>query len=264
MKLDDYEQWVRRELDDAIDKQEIEMHYQPKVSTVTGKVTGLEALARWKRGSMDFLPVGVFIGVAESSSLVGKFGEYVISTVLKQMQTWDELGLGYGQVSINVSSNQLTEDYYMVRFRRLVSQIEEYNIDASRITLEITERKQVEFTEANLEELRMLRATGVRISIDDFGSGYSSLAYLAELPVDEVKLDRSLISKLTTSPRMKILLTHIFDIARSLNLDVVVEGVETKEQVDLLKTMFTGELQGHYFFQVLCPEELTDILAVTA
>ena len=255
-----YGLWIHRELDDAISNGRVDVYYQPKVCSSSGEIVGLEALARWWHQSVGAIPVSVFIDIAEGSSLIGRLGEYIISKVLWQMSEWEAEGYDYGSVSVNVSPKQLTLPEYVSSYRRLALLTRRYGIDPSKITLELTERVHVTSNSLTMNHLNTLRDLGIKLSLDDFGSGYSSFAYLDELPIDELKLDKSLIRNITSSEKARILLRHLFALTEELNMSVVVEGIEEEAQADILRGMFTGQFQGYLFHKPMSAEEITSKL----
>jgi EAL domain-containing protein (putative c-di-GMP-specific phosphodiesterase class I) len=226
----------------ALAKNEFMLHYQPKIDVRTGIVTGFEALLRWRPpgGSALVLP-GEFISVAEDSGLIVPIGDWVLAESLKQATLWQSPGRRLS-ISINVSANQLSRSLFVERVRGLV---EELAFDPSLIELEVTERVIIEGAGEARRALDDLAALGVGIAIDDFGTGYSGLAYLKRLPIDTVKIDQSFVRDLTVDPDDAAIVTAIVAMARSLDVDVVAEGVETDEQLAELKRLGCRRGQGY-------------------
>jgi EAL domain-containing protein (putative c-di-GMP-specific phosphodiesterase class I) len=226
----------------ALEAGEFEVHYQPLFDLRDRSVTGFEALLRWRPpgGSALVLP-GEFISVAEDSGLIVPIGDWVLAEALKHATLWQSPGRRLS-ISINVSANQLSRSLFVERLRGLV---EELAFDPSLIELEVTERVIIEGAGEARRALDDLAALGVGIAIDDFGTGYSGLAYLKRLPIDTVKIDQSFVRDLTVDPDDAAIVTAIVAMARSLDVDVVAEGVETDEQLAELKRLGCRRGQGY-------------------
>ncbi|HXF80877.1 MAG TPA: EAL domain-containing protein [Usitatibacter sp.] len=226
----------------ALEAGEFEVHYQPLFELRDRSVTGFEALLRWRPpgGSALVLP-GEFISVAEDSGLIVPIGDWVLTEALKHASLWQSPGRRLS-ISINVSANQLSRTLFVERLRGLV---EELSFDPSLIELEVTERVIIEGAGEARRALDDLAALGVGIAIDDFGTGYSGLAYLKRLPIDTVKIDQSFVRDLTIDPDDAAIVTAIVAMARSLDVDVVAEGVETEEQLEELKRLGCRRGQGY-------------------
>jgi len=225
--------------------------YQPIVDLRSNKLECLEALLRWRHPVRGLVPPAVFIDVAEKAGLIAELGELVIHKVCAQLRQWKDMGVEPVPVAVNVSSRQFEKH----DIRSLLSQAAaQAGIDVRMIHVELTESAIVEGNERHLGVLRGLRALGVPVSIDDFGTGYSSLAYLKNLPIDCLKIDRAFVRDMITSVNGDAIVTAIINMARSLGLRTVAEGVETLEQLKRLRELGATQGQGFYFSPPLSVE----------
>jgi len=232
-----------RDLRQALDRKEMELHYQPKIDARTGKVTAAEALLRWKHPQRGLVPPGVFIPVAERFRLIGTIGDWVIEEACRQAREWREKGLRM-RVAINLSAQQMRQDDLV---QSIESALQRHQIHPSLLTCEITESVAMEDTKATQQTFRRLGEAGVHLSIDDFGTGYSSLGYLRKLPAEELKIDRSFVMDLETSADARAVVDAVVKLAHALGLRVVAEGVENERQQRILVDMGCDELQGYLF-----------------
>jgi predicted signal transduction protein with EAL and GGDEF domain len=227
----------------ALEAREFELHYQPLFDLRDRSVTGFEALIRWHppgAGSAIVHP-SEFISVAEDSGLIVPIGDWVLREALRHAKSWQSPGRPL-TISINVSATQLSRNVFVERLRRLVN---EFGIDPHLIELEVTERVIIEGAGDAREALDQLAELGVGIAIDDFGTGYSGLAYLKRLPIDTVKIDQSFVRDLTIDPDDAAIVTAIVAMSRSLDVEVVAEGIETEEQLEELKRLGCQRGQGY-------------------
>jgi diguanylate cyclase (GGDEF)-like protein len=224
----------------ALDNDQFVLHYQPKVSLATGKLTGAEALIRWNHPQLGLVPPGQFIPILEETGLIFEVGRWALHEAVKQHVRWRAAGLSV-RISVNVSPLQL-------RNRAFIAEIEEAiglgANAAAGLELEITESLIMEDIKHMIGALRTIRAMGVSIAIDDFGTGFSSLSYLAKLPTDTLKIDRSFVMDMNAGPEGVALVSTIISLAHSLKLKVVAEGVETNEQAGVLRKLNCDEMQG--------------------
>ena len=227
---------IERGLQEALQKDEFFLVYQPLFDFDTGRVAGIEALIRWKSEEMGLLGPLRFIPVAERSGLIVPIGEWVLRTACRQNREWQDAGLEKVSVSVNVSARQLREEDFVERVAMIVR---ETGLDPQYLEIELTESATMEDLDHSLEVLTGLSDLGVRLVIDDFGTGYSSLARLRELPIDGIKVDRSFIENIAEDPKERSLVMAIVAMARNLDLQVVAEGVETFDQLRAL-----GSLEG--------------------
>lgn len=243
---------IERILREAIKKDEFKLLYQPQVSTFTGKVVGFEALLRLKNHAIS--PVQ-FIPVAEETGLIIEIGRWVTKEAIKQISTWKRKGLTLKPVAINFSAKQLNDLKYIKFFKNT---LEEMDVEAKYIDIEITESIFLDKKEDTLEFINELKSLGVKISLDDFGTGYSSLSYLTFLPVDKIKLDKSLNDKFLESENVKVT-DSLVSLAHSLKLEVVAEGIENIEQYKYLKVAGCNYIQGYLFSKPLEVEQAEKI-----
>jgi len=235
---------LENQLRQALENEEFVLHYQPKLNLASGKLTGAEALIRWNDPRTGLVPPGRFIPVLEETGLIYEVGRWALRQALTDYLRWRAAGLPAVRIAVNVSPLQF-------RHRGFVAEIEHtIGIDAlapAGLELEITESLIMEDVNHNIASLGAIRALGVSIAVDDFGTGFSSLSYLAKLPVDTLKIDRSFVIEMTLTPEGLALVSTIINLAHSLKLKVVAEGVETEEQSRLLHLLACDEMQGFLF-----------------
>jgi diguanylate cyclase len=232
-----------RDLRKALQNNEMELHYQPKIDVKSGKVTATEALLRWKHPTRGIILPSVFIPIAERFGLIVAIGNWVIEDACRQSRVWREKGLRM-RVAINLSANQMRQDDIV---ERISDALNRHKIHPSLLTCEITETAAMEDTKATQETFRRLGELGAHLSIDDFGTGYSSLAYLRRLPAEELKIDRSFIMDIEHSADARAVVDAVIKLAHALGLKVVAEGVENPRQQQILIEMQCDELQGYLF-----------------
>jgi diguanylate cyclase (GGDEF)-like protein/PAS domain S-box-containing protein len=243
---------LENQLRQALDREQFVLHYQPKVNIATGNVVGAEALLRWNDPATGLVPPGRFIPILEETGLIHEVGRWALRKAIDDYLRWTRMGLAAVRIAVNVSSQQL-------RHRDFVADIKlAFGIDpaaAAGLEVEITESMVMQDFKHNILSLHAIRALGVCIAIDDFGTGFSSLSYLAKLPVDTLKIDRSFIIDMETGREGSTLIKTIISLAHALRLKVVAEGVETKEQLRLLTALDCDEFQG-YLFSKPVPAEI--------
>jgi diguanylate cyclase (GGDEF)-like protein/PAS domain S-box-containing protein len=239
---------LENQLRRALDNEEFVLHYQPKVNLATGKLTSAEALIRWNDPRTGLVPPGRFIPVLEETGLIHDVGRWALRKAIEDYLRWRAAGLPAVRIAVNVSPLQL-------RSRGFIAEIKDaIGIDAhaaAGLELELTESLIMEDVKHSIASLQAIRAMGVSIAIDDFGTGFSSLSYLAKLPVDTLKIDRTFVIDMTASPAGLALVSTIISLAHSLKLKVVAEGVETEEQSRLLRLLNCDEMQGFLFSKPL-------------
>jgi diguanylate cyclase (GGDEF)-like protein/PAS domain S-box-containing protein len=241
----------------AVRNNEFVLHYQPKLELKAGRVTGLEALLRWERPGHGLVAPNLFIPILEATGLIAPVGNWVIATVCKQIATWQMSGIGKLQVSVNVSARQLAEGDLDGDVGQALA---EAGISGELLELELTESSMMANTERTIECLRSLKARGVQVSIDDFGTGYSSLAYLRRFPVDKLKIDIAFVRNITTNADDATIALAIIEMAHTLKLVVIAEGVETLEQLNYLRRHGCDHVQGYYFSRPLALPPLEELL----
>ncbi|OQX32373.1 MAG: hypothetical protein C3L25_11810 [Candidatus Sedimenticola endophacoides] len=242
----------------ALHHGEFQLHYQPKVDSA-GKIVGAEALLRWRHASNGMVMPSDFIPVAEETGQILDIGDWVLVNALSQLRQWESAraaALG-ANLSINVSPRQFRRPDFAFYIERL---LRDSGVNPGHLTLELTEGVLVENMQYTLDKMNALRGLGIRFSIDDFGTGYSSLAYLKRLPVDELKIDKDFIRDVASDPNDANLVETIITMAGNFGLEVVAEGVETREQFDFLLNRGCACFQGNYFSEPKPVEELTDLI----
>ncbi len=241
----------------AIEHDELALHFQPQVSLVSGAVVGMEALVRWNHPREGMVMPGRFIGVAEDSGLIVPIGNWVLETACQQARAWQDAGLPPVRMAVNLSARQFRDPSMVQRVARVLA---ESQLAPELLELEITESTVMHDTEAAIATLKLLKGLGVTLSVDDFGTGYSSLSYLKLFPIDVLKVDRSFVSDATTNPDDAAIVRTIVNMAHSLGLSVVAEGVETAGQTAFLHYVGCNELQGYYFSRPLPQDEAEQLL----
>lgn len=232
----------------ALERNEFLLYYQPQVDLRTGKAVGAEALIRWQHPDLGFIPPLEFIPIAEDTGLIHPIGEWVLKTACAQKKIWEDAGFKDFRVSINLSGRQF---HYANLVDMVGDTIRKSGIDPHGLDLELTESTIMERLEETTLTLKRLKNMGAHISIDDFGTGYSSLMYLKTFPIDCVKIDKSFVNDVTTDPDDQAITHAIISMAHSLKLEVVAEGVETKEQLEILKSQSCDIIQGYLFSKPL-------------
>jgi diguanylate cyclase (GGDEF)-like protein len=254
MELDAREQLaLQNDLRHAIDRNELQLYYQPKIHGKSGQITGVEALLRWQHPLRGFVSPTLFIPVAERFGLIGTIGNWVIDEACRQMRDWKLQGLRM-RVSVNLSVHQLRQEDLVQRVRLAV---DHFGVDPQLLTFEITESVAMEDTQETMKSFSQLASVGVSLSIDDFGTGYSSLAYLRKLPARQLKIDQSFVQDLGTSQDALAVVDAVIKLAHALGLHVVAEGVETTRQRDILLGLQCDELQGYLFARPMAARMLT-------
>jgi diguanylate cyclase len=241
-----------RDLRLALSRSQLELYYQPKIHAPSAQVTGVEALLRWHHPQRGTISPTVFIPMAERNGLINAMGAWVIDEACRQARAWRDQGLRM-RVAINLSAHQLRQHGLP---QRIAAALQKHQINPDLLTCEITESVAMEDTEATLRFFSELDAVGVHISIDDFGSGYSSLAYLRKLPAGELKIDRSFVLDLATSEEARKIAAAVVQLAQALKLKVVAEGVESEEQYQILRQLGCDELQGFLFAKPMSAKAL--------
>ncbi|HLL58816.1 MAG TPA: EAL domain-containing protein, partial [Allosphingosinicella sp.] len=224
----------------ALDQGEIEILFQPQVSITTGRIEGAEALARWRHPQYGELGAVTLFNVAARSDYLVQLSDHVQRKAITAAAAWPD-ALSRLRLSVNITAADIVRPGFASQFIELV---EESDFDAKRLTVEVTESGLIEDLNAAAYLLATLREGGLRVAIDDFGTGYSSLAYLKALPLDYLKIDKRLCEDITGSPRDRIVVRSVIDMARSLGLGVIAEGVETEEQLGLLAQEGCNLYQG--------------------
>jgi len=232
-----------RDLRRAVEREELELFFQPKVDALSGQITAAEALLRWRHPTRGLLSPAVFIPIAEHYGFMGDLGNWVITDACRQARIWRDAGLRM-RVAINLSAQQMRQADIV---DRIAGNLQRYRVHPSLLTCEITETVAMEDTAATQQTFQRLGQLGVHLSIDDFGTGYSSLSYLRQLPASELKIDRAFVTDIATSQDARAVVDAVIKLAHALGLRVVAEGVETAAQQQVLTGMGCDELQGYLF-----------------
>ena len=250
---------LERNLRHALENDEFVLHYQPKYILETGRLSGVEALVRWRHPLEGLVPPAEFIPLAEETNLILPLGKWVLQTACRQVKDWEMRGLGLHRVSVNLSSRQFQQPD-LVRIIR--DSLDDATLNPDFLELEITESVVMNNPEAAARLLDEIRAMGVHVAIDDFGTGYSSLAYLKKFPIDALKIDKSFVRDLPQDGDDAAIVESIIALARSLGLGVVAEGVETQAQCEFLRAKGCREVQGFYFSKPLAAEVFVEQIKV--
>lgn len=251
---------LEKDLRNAVDRQELELYYQPQIDAKTGKVVSLEALIRWHHQKLGMVSPAEFIPLAEETRLIGSIGEWVIKNAtsrIKEMTDKKDVKLPKLTVAINVSVYQLSEKEFPEQLYEIVSLS---GVDPSLIEIEVTETALMDDPEVAIRTLEYIKSLGMSIAIDDFGTGYSSLAYVKRLPVDVLKVDLSFVRDIGIDVKTEAIIKSTIALAHNLGLKVVAEGVETKEHVEFLSKAGCDIFQGYYFSKPLPVDELVEYL----
>ena len=249
---------TRDALREALVRQEFVLHYQPQIELTTGRVVGVEALVRWQRPGVGLVPPGAFIDVAEESGLIVPLGRWVLAEACRQAQVWRTTGWPRLAMAVNLSAVQFRERDLGPE---VLAALTASGLDPAGLELELTESLLLQGEERVLATLLEWKAQGIQLSIDDFGTGYSSLAYLKRFQVDKLKIDRSFLVHLPTSGEDRAIVQAMIQIARSLNLRTIAEGVEEAAQAEQLRVMGCDEGQGYHYARPLPAADLTRWLA---
>jgi len=234
---------IERDLRTAIAKRELTLFYQPKVDAVTGRMTGAEALIRWRHEERGFISPAVFIPVAERCGLIVPLTKWVLDEACRQNREWQVQGLPKIGIAVNVSAIDLRRTDLT---DTIANTLIERELSPHYLELEITESMVMQDVDMVIGTLRRLRSLGISISIDDFGTGYSSLAYLKRFPVKRLKIDRSFICDVADKRDGNVIPKVIIDLAHALGMTVIAEGVETANQYNILRDLGCDEIQGYF------------------
>jgi diguanylate cyclase (GGDEF)-like protein/PAS domain S-box-containing protein len=241
----------------ALDGGQFELHYQPKLDLNTGRISGVEALLRWRRPGFGLVYPAEFVPVMEDTGMVVRVGAWIVDEACRQIAAWNAQGVRDVRVAVNVSSRQFVEGDLEGDIR---SALARHDVDPGFLELELTESALMSNAEHTIQVLGSLKALGIRIAIDDFGTGYSSLAYLKRFPIDKLKIDIAFVRDITTNPDDAAIALAIISMAHSLHMQVIAEGVESRAQMALLRRHRCDEIQGFHFARALPPAELAQLV----
>jgi diguanylate cyclase (GGDEF)-like protein len=239
----------------ACDAGEFSLQYQPRFALGDGRLTGAEALIRWKRGGIEPVAPDVFIPIAEETGEIDRIGSWVLETVCAQIRSWQDAGHRVGRIGVNVSGRQFTNPGFAAGVREIVSNA---GVSPTAIELEVTESILMKSEDSAVAILRALRDDGFTVAVDDFGTGYSSLARIQELPVQSLKIDRMFVSRLGEDEKADAIVSAIVALAEGLSLCSIAEGVETQEQAERLRQLGCDEVQGYLFGRPAPAEQLEE------
>lgn len=249
---------IRNSLRKGLEREEFVLYFQPQIDLSSNTVIGAEALIRWNHPEFGIIPPGRFIPLAEASGQIIQMGEWVLFEACRQAVAWRQAGLTELVMAVNLSA---------IQFKRgdleqcVVRALTQSGLEPAFLELELTESILIQDTEKVLEMVQRLKALGVKLSIDDFGTGYSSLSYLKRFAVDKLKIDQSFVRDMADDPNDAVIVRTIIQMAKSLNLKTIAEGVETERQLSLLRLQHCDEAQGYYFARPMPAEEFARYLA---
>ncbi|MCO7128070.1 EAL domain-containing protein [Sporolactobacillus shoreicorticis] len=246
---------TENELQSALYNHQFVLYYQPQVDACSGTLIGVEALVRWKHPERGIVPPSGFISVAEETGMIRDIGWWVLDEACRQMKKWQERGPLKVPISVNLSFNQFHDDSLV---KRVCFALEASGLQPEYLELEITESTMAEDLERSIRRLKEIRALGVGVSLDDFGTGYSSLSYLKSLPINQLKIDRSFVLDIAQSNQDQAIVTAIVSMAEHLWIDVIVEGIETKEQLRAIESCRCRAIQGYYYSRPLAENDFSD------
>jgi diguanylate cyclase (GGDEF)-like protein len=241
----------------AIDSHEFVIHYQPKVDVNNWQIVGAEALIRWQHPLRGLVRPAEFIPLAEETGLISSIEDWCLRTVCGQIKRWNITGSNLRSVSLNISPRRFQQPDF---FPGVAATLDELAVEPGNLELEVTESSIMTNPELAVRTLKALKKIGIKIAVDDFGTGFSSLAYLKRLPIDILKIDRSFVSEVTTDPADAALVKAIITLAHDLRLRVVAEGVETEDQLRFLHSLRCDEIQGYLFSKPLPAGEFEELL----
>ncbi len=242
----------------AIKNQELLPYFQPQVHLKTGKIIGMEALARWKCPGVGFIPPNEFIPAAEEPGLIDSIFEIILTGCARQIRDWKDRGIPTVPIAVNVSGRQFRYALHLLSL--LKETVAKFNIEPQDIQIELTESSAMQDPETAISVVKQLREMGIRCAIDDFGTGYSSLSVLKKFPIDKLKIDRSFVMDITTDHNDAAIVQAIMAMARALEMEVIAEGVEQAEHLAFLRNLGCDVIQGYYFSRPVPAEEMERML----
>ena len=250
-------QSVEESLRRAVERREFALHYQPKIDIRTGTITGAEALLRWTHPTRGSVAPAQFIAVAEDCGLIVPIGKWVLRQACEQARSWVDAGLLAGTIAVNVSATEFGHEGFL---DGVLAILKDTGLDPHSLELELTESVLMKRADSAASILHTLKKTGVQVAIDDFGTGYSSLSYLQKFPIDTLKIDQSFVRQITAAPDKTSIVTAVINLSRSLNMRVVAEGVETREDLEFLASRQCDQAQGYYFSRPVAAQDFAVLL----
>jgi EAL domain-containing protein (putative c-di-GMP-specific phosphodiesterase class I) len=242
----------------AVMQKDFVLHYQPQIDLATNRIIAVEALVRWQTEDSGTVMPGDFIPLAEETGLINEIGEWVLREGCRQAKEWQDMGLDKGRrVAINLSARQFSDKGFLDMVNRVLT---DTGLAPNCLELEITESQVMRQTEGMIQLLNKLSEMGVQLAIDDFGTGYSSLSYLKRLPIQKLKIDQSFVRDITVDPNDTAIVMAIINMAKSLELETIAEGVETAGQLELLRSKGCNVGQGFFFSAPVGAKEIYPLL----
>jgi diguanylate cyclase (GGDEF)-like protein len=254
-----HQQNLESALRQALERDELVLHYQPKLELESGRIVGAEALTRWFHPGSGWVSPAEFIPVAEDSGLIVRLTQWVLRQACAQAQAWRQVGLAPLRMSVNISAIDFRQRHFV---DNLAAILEQTSLPPALLELEITESVLMQNFDETVAILHRIKAMGVRLALDDFGTGYSSLSYLRRFPIDALKIDQSFVHGLSINSQDEQLISAIIGMGKSLKLDIIAEGVETLDQLNFLKAQRCEEGQGFLFSKALAPQDFVQLLQV--
>ena len=240
-------------LRNALEREEFILHFQPQLETQSGNLVGVEALIRWNHPDLGLVPPAEFIPMLEDTGLIVPTGEWVLETACKQVVEWQDAGIEVGRLAVNISSRQLEDVNFLLMVEGV---LKETGFNPEKLEFEITESLLMRHAAQTLQTICLLSDIGIRLAIDDFGTGYSSLSYLKRFPINTLKIDQSFVRDITTDTEDAAIVKAILAMSHSLNIEVVAEGVETREQESFLQAFGCDFVQGYLYARLALPGEI--------
>jgi EAL domain-containing protein (putative c-di-GMP-specific phosphodiesterase class I) len=241
----------------ALERKEFLLHYQPKVNLNTGEITGVEALIRWQQPDRGLLQPSQFVSIAEDCGVIVQIGRWVLREACRQARAWQEAGLPPLPMAVNVSAVEFSDNGFVAGVRAILS---ETGLESRYLELELTESVLMEDAESMAAVLQELKAMGVHLAVDDFGTRYSSLSYLRRFPFDALKIDQSFVNQISSDPDESAMVSAIINMGKSLKHIVIAEGIETQQQRAYLRAHCCAEGQGFLFSPPLPATEFAHLL----
>jgi len=250
-------QFLENGLHHALEREELTLHYQPKINLETGDIVGVEALIRWFHPDLGLVPPAEFIPIAEESGLIVPIGRWVLAEACHQAQAWQDIGFAPIRMGINISAVELRASDFVAGISMILA---ETGLDARFLELELTETFLMQDSTSTSAVLHSLKQIGLKLALDDFGTGYSSLSHLRRFPIDTLKIDRSFVHNITTNSDDGSIVCAMISMGKNLHMRVVAEGVETRKQLEFLQDRDCPFGQGYYFSQPLTGRDCTQLL----
>jgi diguanylate cyclase len=249
-----------RDLRQALPLKQFEVHYQPKIDVVSGRMNSVEALLRWRHPTRGLVGPLEFIPLAEESGLMFAIGEWVLREACRQARAWQTEGLPFIRIAVNISPSHFRQPKFLDMVR---AALVDHDLDPQYLEVELTETTVMDHADGSVEILEELSRMGVLVSIDDFGTGYSSMSYLRRFPIDKLKIDRSFIKDLTSHTDAASIVKAIISLGHSLQLKVVAEGVETAQQLEQLRELGCDQFQGFYRSAAVLPGDIAKFITLS-